>query len=76
LTIEEEKSVVIPSVGIWNKIKNMFQPPEVVKIKRKRINWTGLLMHGALMKGEAIHDIASECMVKFVQMKASQMKRE
>jgi hypothetical protein len=29
------------------------------------INWEGLLLHGALMEGKAIHDIASDCLVKF-----------
>ena len=24
-----------------------------------KINWSGLLLHGALMKGEAIHSIAA-----------------
>lgn len=37
-----------------------------IKIKRKKLNWEGLLMHGALMKGEAIHDIAKDCLTKFL----------
>jgi hypothetical protein len=33
--------------------------------EKRKINWEGLLVHGALMKGEAIFDIAKDCLVKF-----------
>lgn len=38
---------------------------EVLAQSKEEINWEGLLLHGALMEGKAIHDIASDCLVKF-----------
>jgi hypothetical protein len=28
-------------------------------------NWSGVVFHGALMKGEAIHQIAAECIIRY-----------
>lgn len=56
LSLEKEVEVKV-STGWFSS--------EMVRIKRREINWEGLLMHGALMKGEAIHDIAKDCLVKF-----------
>jgi hypothetical protein len=32
----------------------------------RQMNILGLLLEGALMRGEAIHDIGSECLVRYV----------
>lgn len=39
------------------------------KIVSKSINWSGLLLHGALMKGESIHGIAQDCLLDFFLQK-------
>lgn len=35
----------------------------------QEFNYLGLLLEGALMRGEAIHDIGSQCLVKYVLSK-------
>jgi 23S rRNA maturation-related 3'-5' exoribonuclease YhaM len=76
LTTEEEKEVEIPREGLWAKMKNLFRAKEKVKVKRRRINWEGTLMHGAIMKGDAVHDIASKFLVKFMIKKSAEMNED
>lgn len=34
-------------------------------VNRVFFNWSGVVFHGALMKGEAIHRIAAECIIRY-----------
>jgi hypothetical protein len=62
--------------GFWSKIKGFFKPKESVKVERKKFNWAGVLLQGALMRGEAMHDISSVCMVKFMICKSAEMLKD
>jgi hypothetical protein len=42
----------------------------------QEFNYLGLLLEGALMRGEAIHDIGSECLVKYVLANYSAFEQE
>lgn len=35
----------------------------------KFLNYEGLLLHGALMKGDSIHNIAADCLIRFLLKK-------
>ena len=73
-TIEKTEEVKTP--GFWNSAKSWIGKEEKTTIKRKSFNLEGLLLHGALMKGEAIHDIAKDCLVKFFIKKQREMKKD
>lgn len=42
----------------------------------KRINLVGLILEGALMSGEAMHDIGSDCLVRYVLLNDEAFKKE
>lgn len=65
----------ISSTDYWGEIKEkllnllsaaMPAVGEMLTNESHHFNWQGLLMHGALMKGEAIHDIAADCLIKYL----------
>lgn len=72
-TLSKEIEVVDPNRSFLNKW-NPFSSNQMVKVQSRAFNWEGLLLHGALMKGEAIHDIAKDCIVKFFVKKRLEMK--
>jgi hypothetical protein len=51
--------------GFFSKIKGWMYGRGHCKAKKVELNLYGLLYHGALMKGDAIHDIAAECLIKY-----------
>ena len=65
LTKLGKKETVTISTKKWTNPFSWFNKSVDIQIQRKKINLEGLLLHGALMKGQAIHDIAKDCMVKF-----------
>lgn len=66
LKLEKEPYPINNDNGCMSRLKGWMFGRGQSKAKRSSINLAGLLEHGSVMKGQVIHDIAAQCIIKYM----------